>query len=131
MILTNAQIFDSAEPINELLKHNLSIKVSFTLLKNAARLNEIFPLINKQKDALVTKYTKLDDSGQPIKGTDEKGQVLPNAIVLTDGAEFTKELNELFSVENEVDVKQINIKDIEHIVVPPSVVGKLQWMIIE
>lgn len=107
MKLTNWQLMNGQETLVKLSKMELPIKVSFPLLKNIKKVQELVELVEKTRHEIVAKYIVKDDAGNPIKDRDENGNEIENKVLINDPNAVNKELAELMSIENEVDIIQI------------------------
>ena len=102
MKLTNAEIFNVKEPIQQLIKQKLPIKTSLALLKLVRKLDEFLIPVEQVRDGLVRTY------GEPDKSN-------PNQIGITPDSEnwkkFMEEFSELMSQENEVVFERVTLPD--------------------
>lgn len=108
MKLTNAQLLSGYDVIMKLVKLELPIKISFPLLKNIKKMEEIIELIQKKKEELAQKHILKDVNGAPVKARDENGNEIAERVLIADPVEFNKEMNELLSIENEVEIIKIS-----------------------
>ena len=82
-----------------------TIKDKWDLVKNIDRLNVIYDKINKEYNDLIVKFgEQVEDGSFIIKRVLENGENNPKL------EEFNKASKELFSIEEEVDILQINIE---------------------
>lgn len=99
MKLTNSQIYTSATNLNSAFtdsKQYLPIKLNFAIQKNAQTLSTLAEEIEKERMNIFKHYGKTDT---------EKGIVIPEE----NRAEASKELNDLFNIEQDVNILTINI----------------------
>lgn len=62
--------------------------------------------------AITIKYTDVDKDGNPIVVTDEQGNIVPNAVRLTDPDKFNQEMNELMGADVNLDWEQIPFEEL-------------------
>ena len=96
MKLKNGIIYNSYEPLAELRKANLPIKISAKLSKTSKAILEQYKFIEEQRIELVKKY-----------GEEKEGN-----FNVTDYASFFNDFNELLDMEEEIDVRVIDIDEL-------------------
>ena len=69
----------------------------------------------------------------PIPETDEDGNtlIIDNQMQLSDVESFNKGLEELMSLENEVEVRPIKLDDFGDLEIAPQVLYQLEWLLEE
>lgn len=100
MKLTNNEIYAYARNLTEAFENNdqkLPIKISFYLQKNKNTLIELAQDIEKSRMEIAQNYGEIDESNQQYIIPPEKME------------EATKELTDLFSLEQEVQIYTVSI----------------------
>lgn len=100
MILTNAEIYDYTRALMEEFYDDslkLPIKMNFYLQKNKKVLFELAQEIEKSRIEIANSYGELDEETQQYKVPADKVEAA------------SKDLNELFSIEQDVNIYKINI----------------------
>ena len=100
MILTNGQIYDyTSELMQEFYDESLKlpIKMNFYLQKNKKILFELAQEIEKSRIEIANNYGELDEETQQYQVPADKVEAA------------SRDLNELFSIEQDVNIYKINI----------------------
>ena len=100
MILTNNEIYNYTRALLDAFQdgeQRLPIKVNFYLQKNKNTLIALAQDIEKARMEIAQQYGKLDDEGQQY--------IIPEDKI----AEASKEIADLFNLEQEVAISKINI----------------------
>ena len=58
------------------------------------------------------KWVQKDESGNPLKAKDEAGNTIDDAVVISNVDSFTKEMNDLMSVENEIPFEKLKFEEL-------------------
>ena len=105
--ITNKQIIESVEGLNELLASKIPNTLSFKIAKNLKAINPLLELINIERQKIVDDYAK------------------------TDIIKFREEERNLLEVENEIDIEVFNedefVKKLGDLPIKPSVYMN-EWM---
>ena len=100
MILTNAQIYDYTSALMEEFYDNslkLPIKMNFYLQKNKKTLFDLAQEIEKSRLEIASAYGELNEETQQYQVPADKVEAA------------SKDLNELFNIEQDVNIYKINI----------------------
>lgn len=108
MKLTNKQIINSIDSLKNLSGKELDVKTSFIIAKNIKAIDEISDIFVSEKMKLVNKYGTKDKEGN-LKVNDN-GAV---EIAKENLKEWNRSLSELLEIENDIDIKVININDLD------------------
>ena len=108
MKLTNKQIINSIDSLKNLSSKELDVKTSFIIAKNIKAIDEISDIFVSEKMKLVNKYGTKDKEGN-LK-VDDNGAV---EIAKENLKEWNRSLSELLEIENNIDIKTININDLD------------------
>ena len=124
-ILNNQINQKTSEALREFTKISLPIKVSLRVIKVIRKYDELANDIDNAIKILQEKYSVKDDEGNTVVSKDEDGR---ESIELSDTLEFKKELNDLLSEENEIDIPELTEHDLGNIIIEPSVLLDLDWL---
>lgn len=108
MKVTNKQIINSIDPLKNLSSKELDVKTSFIIAKNIKAIDAISDIFISEKMKLVKKYGTKDKEGN-LK-VDDNGTV---EIAKGNLKKWNRSLSELLEIENEIDIKTININNLD------------------
>lgn len=115
--------------LENILIKKLPIKISFIIAKNKKNMETILEIYNEKRMDLIEKYAVKDDKGEIV--IDHNG----NAKI-DDLKSFTNELEELWSIEQDVNIEYIIFQDLEKCdtdkkfdSLSPLDISQIQWMI--
>ena len=121
MKLTNNEIYNYA---NALLQYfgadnemKLPIKVSFFLQKNIKVITEAAQEIDKVRMEIIQRYGTPSEDGQSYQISEDKIEIA------------SQELEELFNIEQDLNVHRFNIDDFNNIEMTSAQTGALLFMI--
>ena len=100
MLMKNFEIYESAKAMNEAFADNtqyLPVKVNFFIQKNKSTLLALAQDIEAARMNIIRNYGEPTEDGNSYSIPKEKIEIA------------SKELNDLFEIEQEVDIKKINI----------------------
>lgn len=121
MELTNKTIYDLATELNSLqdLKTYIPIKANFFIQKNILTITAAAQEIEESRLNIAQTYGKAtEESGQYSIPEDKREEAL-------------KELHDLFSIKQELDIKKISIDDLGNAEFTPAQMRSLMFMIEE
>lgn len=119
-----SEIVNSLEPLQNLLKVSLPIKVSYKLSKIAIKINPELDLFNEKKNELIKKY------GKEIEP--DKWQVDPENV-----EKYQEDMKTLLDMEVSLDfgdgknLEKIPISDFGEVNIPAQDLLPLDWLISE
>ena len=104
MILTNLEIFNFMNTCSKMIEKTLPLKLAYCLRYNINLLTPFYKACEEERLNIIKKYAEKDKEG--------------NVIEINDTPKFSdnkvyEELNELFSIENEINLKKIDISIVE------------------
>jgi len=100
MEITNREIFESRNAIQELLRYKLPIKPSMQVAKLSRKVNELLKDIDVVRKGLIEKYgEKNEKGGMEVKQTNEHYPV------------FMSEFNELLSLNVQITVEKVRMPE--------------------
>lgn len=109
MVLKNIEILNLSEAIMGLINSNneLSIRTIYYLNKNIKKIEDLKELIEHQKDNIII---KAKDNGWISIGADGRVQTIPGKEL--EAQNFVNELNELYSIDNEVELETFTLEEL-------------------
>jgi len=124
MKLTNLTLLNSTKVLSILSQKELPIRVSFSIARNISKINDELKIYNDERQKLIMKYCEKDEDGKTIE--DENKQ-----IKLKDEykQEWSKDMQELLSIENEIDIVKFSIDKIENVSIAPNEIIFISYMI--
>jgi hypothetical protein len=99
--------------LNLLIEQDIDASCAFRLTRIIKHLSSIVEDKVKTEKKIFDKWVDRDDFGNPIFAKDELGNPIEDTVMLSDVGEFTKEMSELMSVENDVPYSKINFDDLK------------------
>lgn len=105
--LSNERIVNTINVLGELNNAKLPVKVAYAITKNINKINSELKAYNEEKAKLIDKYSEKDEEGK-LK-TDEIGNVTLKEEHIED---WNRDIKELLSIENEVDIHMIQLDDL-------------------
>ena len=105
--LSNERIVNTINVLGELSNAKLPVKVAYAITKNINKINTELKAYNDEKVKLIDKYAEKDGEGK-LK-VDEKGIIPLKEEHIED---YNRDIKELLSIENEIDIHMINLDDL-------------------
>ena len=105
--LSNERIVNTINVLGDLNNAKLPVKVAYAITKNINKINSDLKAYNEEKAKLIDKYAEKDKEGK-LK-TDEYGNVTLKEEYIQ---EWNRDMAELLSIENEIDIHMINLDDL-------------------
>ncbi|NWK12777.1 hypothetical protein [Clostridium cadaveris] len=107
MKLSNEVLINSINVLSKLNNMELNIKVSYAIAKNIDKLEKELKVYNDQKKKLIEKYSVKGEAGNVKVNEDGTINIQEDKV-----QDWNKDINELITLENEVDIHQINVEDL-------------------
>ena len=105
--LSNERIVNTINVLGELNNAKLPVKVAYAITKNINKINTELKAYNEEKAKLIDKYGEKDKEGK-LK-VDKKGNIPLKKEHIED---YNRDIKELLSIENEIDIHMINLDDL-------------------
>lgn len=113
ILIKNLQLNDDTiGAINTLIDLDINATVAFRLTRIIKELSSILDDKNKMEKRILEKWTVKDDSGVPTPAKDSEGNVIEGAVNISDSNAFSKEMDSLMEIENEIPYDKINFEDL-------------------
>jgi hypothetical protein len=104
---------ETVTALNNLIELDINAAIAFRLARIIKEISSIIDDKVKMEQRILDKWVEKDESGNPTPGKDESGNPVEGSVNITNLDEFTKEMNSLMSVENEIPFEKINFEDLE------------------
>lgn len=105
--LSNERIVNTINTLGKLNNAQLPIKIAYAISKNVNKIESELKAYNAEKAKLIDKYAVKDKEGK-LKA-DEYGNVNIKEEHIED---WNKDVKELLSIENEIDIHMIQLDDL-------------------
>lgn len=114
IILKNSQLNDETIiALNTLIDLDINASAAFRLMRIIKELSSILDDKIKMEKRILDKWTAKDEDGNPTPAKDESGSVVEGAVNITDSAAFTKEMEALLEIENEIPYEKIKFEELK------------------
>ena len=114
IIVKNSELnSETIEALNSLIELDINATSAFRLTRIIKEISSIVEDKLATEKKILGKYVEKDSEGNTIRPKDESGNIVEDAVNITNVEEFSKEMNELMSIENEVNFDKIKFEDLE------------------
>ena len=126
LTLSNERIVNTINTLGGLSNAKLPVKVAYAITKNINKINSELKAYNEEKAKLIDKYAEKDKEGK-LK-TDEYGNVTLKEEYIQ---EWNRDMAELLSIENEIDIHMIHLDDLlnSNYTISPAELTAIDFMI--
>jgi hypothetical protein len=113
-IVKNSQLSnDVIQSLNFLLEQDINASVAFRLLRIIKSLSSVIEDKIELEKKLIEKWSQKDENGQIKRAEDESGNIIEDAVMLTDIDGFSKDMSDLLNTENEIPYDKIRFDELE------------------
>lgn len=114
IIIKNSQLNqDVIESLNTLIDLDINASVAFKLSRIIREISSIIDDKLKMEKRILDKWSLKDESGNPVPVKDKDDNIIENAVNIISPEDFSKDMENLMSVENEIPFEKINFEDLE------------------
>lgn len=126
MKLSNEKILNTVNTLGNLNNAQLPIKVAYAISKNINKIECELKAYNTEKAKLIDKYAEKDEEGKLIQN--ELGHVNIKEEFKED---WNRDITELLSIENEIDIHKIQLDDLlnSNYNISPAELSAISFMI--
>ena len=111
--IKNSQLSnESLDVINKLLEQDIDASAAFKLTRIIKFISPIVEDKLTLEKKIYNKWIQIDEDGNPISAKDENGQNIPDTVLLKDIDKFSKEMSDLYEVENEIPFDKISFDNL-------------------
>lgn len=104
---------DVIESLNTLIELDINASVAFKLSRIIREISSIIDDKLKMEKRILDKWSLKDESGNPVPVKDKDDNIIENAVNIISPEDFSKDMENLMSVENEIPFEKINFEDLE------------------
>lgn len=114
IVIKNSQLNnETIEALNNLIELDINASAAFKLTRIIKELSSIVEDKLSMEKRILEKWVEKDENGEIVRPKDQNGNVVEDAVNIVNVEEFTKEMNELMSVENTIDFDKLNFDDLK------------------
>ncbi len=124
--LSNEKILNTVDVLGKLNNTQLPIKIAYAISKNINKIECELKAYNTEKAKLIDKYSEKNEEGK-LKA-DEYGNVKIKEKEIED---WNRDITELLSIENEIDIHMIQLDDLlnSNYNISPAELSAIDFMI--
>lgn len=112
--IKNSQLSNEAlSAINKLLEADIDAVAAFKLTRIIKFISPIVEDKLTSEKKIYDRWAQKDDQGNFSLAKDDQGNDIPDTVVLSDIDSFTKEMSELYQVENDIPFDKIRFEDLK------------------
>jgi hypothetical protein len=113
ILIKNLQLNDDTiAAINTLIDLDINATSAFRLTRIIKELSSILDDKVKMEKRILEKWTVKDENGNPTPAKDSEGNVIEGAVNISDSQAFSKEMDALMDIENEIPYEKIKFEDL-------------------
>ena len=113
IIIRNSQLNDETiTSLNKLVDVDINASVAFKLMKIIKEISSIIEDKNKMEQMIISKYSEKEEDGNLVQPKDDKGNVIPGGVSIKNMEEFSSEMEDFMSIENEIGYDRIDFEDL-------------------
>ena len=113
IIIKNSQLTsDAISAINGLIDQDIDASSAFRLSRIIKELSSIVEDKVKMERKIFDKWVEKDKDGENVIPVGENNSPIEGAVNITNVEEFTKEMNDLMAIENEIPFDAIKFEDL-------------------
>lgn len=105
MKMKNKEIVTFLNTCTGLKQKHLPVRLAYAIKKNISAVQEAAAAYSAEREELINRYAKKDDSGNPVIEND--------CYVMEDKAGFTKDMSDLLDIETEVEIHTVSLAAVE------------------
>ena len=111
--LKNSQLNDDTiTALNMLIDLDINAQAAFRLMRIIKELSSILDDKIKMEKRILEKWTTKDEDGNPTPAKDDAGNLIEGAVNISDSDSFSKEMNALLEIENEIPFEKIKFEEL-------------------
>lgn len=113
IVIKNLQLNDDTiEAINTLIDLDINATSAFRLTRIIKELSSILDDKAKMEKRILDKWTVKDENGVPTPAKDAEGKLIEGAVNISDSQAFSKEMEALMDIENEIPYEKIKFEEL-------------------
>jgi len=99
---------DAVTMMNELMDTDINAIAAFKLSRILKSISSIVEDKAKVEKKIYNRYIQKDEDGKPVHPKDKDGNEIKESVSITDMEGFTKEMQELMNLQNEIPYDKID-----------------------
>jgi hypothetical protein len=113
IIIKNSQLNDDTiNALNTLIDLDINATAAFRLTRIIKELSSILEDKIKMETRVLDKWTAKDENGNHTPALGEDGNIIEGAVNITDSSAFSKEMEALLSIDNEIPYDKIKFEEL-------------------
>lgn len=113
IIIKNSELNDETiSALNTLIDLDINASAAFRLMRIIKELSSILEDKIKMETRILDKWTTKDAFGKATPAKDESGNIIEGAVNISDSTAFSKEMDALFSIENEIPYDKMKFEEL-------------------
>lgn len=113
IIVKNIQLnSETIDALNKLIDLDINASIAFRLTRIIKELSSIVDDKVKMERRILDKWSQKDENGGVIQPLNNDGEPIQGAVNITDMEAFSKEMNDLMELENEIAFEKIDFDDL-------------------
>jgi hypothetical protein len=113
ILIKNSQLTnDTIVSLNTLIELDINASVAFRLTRIIKEISSIVDDKLKVEKKILDKWVEKDADGNNVVPVDKDGNAIEGTVNITNVEEFTKEMTQLMSLENEIPFEKIAFEDL-------------------
>lgn len=114
IVIRNSQLNnETIDALNNLIELDINASAAFKLTRIIKQLSSIVEDKLTMEKRILEKWVEKDENGEIVRPKDQEGNVVEDAVNITNVDEFTKEMNDLMMVENTLDFEKLKFEDLK------------------
>jgi hypothetical protein len=111
IIVRNSQLNEETlASLNKLIDVDINASIAFKLMRIIKEISSIVEDKNKMEQMIINKHSEKDEDGNLVQAKDDQGN--PVGVTIKNMENFSDEMEDLMSIENEIEYDRINFEDL-------------------
>lgn len=111
IIVRNSQLNEETlASLNKLIDVDINASIAFKLMRIIKEISSIVEDKNKMEQMIINKHSEKDEDGNLVQTKDDQGN--PVGVTIKNMENFSDEMEDLMSIENEIEYDRINFEDL-------------------
>jgi hypothetical protein len=113
IIIKNSQLNDDTiNALNTLIDLDINAAAAFRLTRIIKEISSILEDKIKMETRVLDKWTAKDENGNHTPAKGEDGNIIEGAVNITDSSAFSKEMESLLDLDNEIPYDKIKFEEL-------------------
>jgi hypothetical protein len=125
----NSQLSNEAlQSLNNLIEQDINASVAFKIMKVVKFISSIVESKVEAEKKIFEKWTRKDQNGEVERPKDDEGNIINDAVMITDVDAFSKEMSDLLNIENEIPFDKINFEELQLKTIKIKDLAKIEFL---